>query len=56
MGEDLRRLRPLTQDAVEEGGLPGPVRIGEEEEEDAGWSLRDFLRIFSCRKPLADLA
>ena len=32
MGEDLRRLRPLTQDAVEEGGLPGPVRTGEEEQ------------------------
>jgi len=26
------RLRPLAQEAVDEGGLPGPVRTGEEDE------------------------
>lgn len=26
------RLRPLTGEAVDEGGLPGPVRTGEQDE------------------------
>ena len=37
--DELERLRALAQEAVDEGGLPGPIRPGEEDEGGHGGRL-----------------
>ena len=53
----MERLRALAQEAVDEGGLPGPVRAGEEDEGGEGTRLAremgvsPILQILTLDKP-----